>query len=137
MRNFDLIHELIKELGSYGAKAVRPFPYSDCRKLIDSLTLQERNHFQDFTADLNTFDMAVSGPISWDTKILDWPQERVERVYKYVEKNFFQRFPRYKIVKRLINRTDTPNLFEDIRTHNKIRKILLKLLPLLMTKQPS
>lgn len=135
MGNSEFTYELIRQLEAYRKKTVRPFPYSDCRKLIDSLPLQEKKRFEDFTANLNTFDMAVSGPISWGKRISDWPQERVKRVYNYLQKPFFQRFPQYKVVKRLITRTNAPDLFADIRIHNEVRKILLKLLPLLIVEK--
>lgn len=134
MDDLDVAHHLINELEGYGKKSVHPFPYADCRKLISDLSLQEQRHFEEFTANLNTFHMAVSGPISWGAKILGWPQERVIREYAYLQKSFFQRFPQYKTVRRLINKTNTPDLFKEIKVHEKIRKLLLELLPLLIAK---
>jgi hypothetical protein len=124
------IRELIHELDAYDEQRRQPFPREDCRKITEGDSDKEL----DLVGDLNTYDMTITGSISWGEKIVDWPSEKINRLLKYTNKPFFEAFPEYKFLEPLITKTNTPDLYEDILLHEKIRLVLIELLTLLLNK---
>ena len=121
---------LIDELASFREASHQPFPSADCDKLVKG----QENVYIDFAADLNTYNMSISAPVDWGSKIVEWTTENIQRFLKYTEQAFFEKFPRYQPLAPLVTEIDTPNLYANIQLHEKIRtsvrKLLLKLLVL-------
>ena len=59
------IQELIRELDAYDQERRQSFPRGDCRKITEG----DNDRGLDLVGDLNTYDMTITGPISWREKI--------------------------------------------------------------------
>ncbi len=126
---------LIETLGRLGKKAHRPFPTADIRhiyKKVTSRKIQTRRAIdKGFSADLNTYDMEISGASSWGTKIFQWsPAERKKRAY-WLGQPFFDRWPEYVLIRRWITEENTPDLYRDFVLHEEMRVNVLALIRLL------
>ena len=122
------ILELIQELVGYDKRRRRPFPREDCRKVFGANGDREL----DFVGDLNSYDMTITGPISWGAKILDWPNEKIGTLLRYANKSFFEAFSEYAYLQPLITKTNTPDLYNDMELHERIRLVLIELLTLML-----
>jgi len=118
------VAHLIQDLAAYDEQSRKPFPRKDCRKITGGDSDKEL----DLVGDLNTYDMTISGPISWGDKVMEWSNEKIDRILKYTAKPFFDQYPQYKPLEPLVSDTNTPDLCADLQLHEEMRLVLRQLL---------
>ena len=107
-----------------------PFPYADCKKLIG----RNNEAYEDLTADLNTYFSEIIGSSTWGRRITKWPEERMYRVRRVLDKTFFERYPEYLPLEGMITKSDTPDLYKRLILSEQMRVIILDILTLLLSK---
>ena len=111
------------------------FPYDDIRHIYKTVTsrkkLTRRAIKKGFGPDLNTYQMAVSGPCRGCHFVLEWPAEKRQDWADWLNKDFFERWPEYLPVRRWISEANTPELFRDFVLHEEMRVNVLALIRLL------
>lgn len=125
------VFDLIQELTSYNIKSRNSFPRADVRKITGGNIDDELN----FVGDLNTYDMTISGPISWGMKIAEWPRGKIEKTLEYSSKSFFDHYSNYRFLETSITKSYTPELYADMQLHEEIRTTLRKLLAQLLAEK--
>lgn len=108
----------------------KPFPYPDCRlvyakggKLADGLIPSLDLYFSD-----------VAGYCSWGKRLLRFSQSELLAARATLTRSFFEKHPEYLPLKALINETETPTLFADLKLHDELRGRLLALIAALLAE---
>lgn len=118
------IREIIEECQRLCRAASRlPFPYEDSRTLLR----EAGGQYDGLIPDLDVFFSTIAGYCSWQERVLKWSEEQVREAEVRLANSFFERFPRYGPLERLITESDTPTLHAHIATYEKIRACLLEL----------
>jgi len=100
-----------------------PFPYDDCRKLVDG-----NPQYRELIPDLDVYFSEIAGYASAGQRLLRWSRERAEQVRCRLMASFFARFPRYESLKSRITMESTPGLFIALERSDDKRALLAELL---------
>jgi len=111
------VNKLVKTDYELGA-----FPYEDCKKIYELVD----SHEWDMIPDLNTFFSSLWS-LSAVEKLLALPLEKLENYKQWLEKSFFERFPKYLQAKELITSDLTPVLYKQLEVNEELRELLLNL----------
>ena len=95
------------------------FPHEDCRKIGDSIEACDW-----IKADVNTFFHSLWSLSAID-KLVKLPDQELERYNKWLEKSFFERFPKYVEAEKVITPKFTPKLFKALEINEELRRLIL------------
>ncbi len=101
-----------------------PFPSANCRELMSDFPFDD--HW--FAMYLDTYCSDIAGHCSHGKNIMQWPEEKLRLVHGQTNFNFFELHPQYANLQRLITKSDTPDLFEELKLYEQLRQQLLVLL---------
>ena len=97
--------EILRSL--YKADLFNPFPYDDCRKLLENTN----DEFEDLIPSLDRYFAGVAGLCSWGKRSSTWTDEYIKEFEPKLHKSFFQEFPEFSQLETSINEKKTPKLF--------------------------
>ena len=106
----------------------RPFPYQDCRRVLAAANLSG----DDLIPELDLYFSDVAGYCSWGKRLLRFSRSELLTARATLERSFFEKHPEYLPLAALINETDTPTLFADLKLHDELRGKLLALIATLL-----
>ena len=121
----DEIKEKLEILQSlYKTDLLNPFPYDDCRKLLE----ENSDEFEDLISCLDSYFSDIAGFCSWGKRVLFWTSENIEETKFQLQNSFFRQFPKFNLLKSSINEENTPKLFSQLLIHDLMRLTLLDIL---------
>lgn len=146
--NITAINRVLVQLDKHELK---PFPYKDCGKLSAKIKRrrrvrgyngfqrkQKRVHYSNcFSADLNHYFSQVYALAIHGEGLYQRPLEDLEYYQRWIESSFYERFPQYEFLKRLISTRTTPALHEYLVLHDELRALLQKIFPEMIEKNRS
>ena len=124
MNELDLILLAEEIKRTYEEEDRGPFPSADCRELMRDFPFDD--HW--FATYLDTYCSDIAGHCSWGKGILKWPAEKLRKSHGLLSFSFFDLYPQYANLQRLITDDETPDLFEELKLYDKLRRQLLVLL---------
>ncbi len=110
------IKSLNKEIFKVG------FLYDDCRKIS-----QLEESLRSIKPDLHTFFHSLWS-LSAIEKFKAIEQQNLDNYAKWLQKSFFDRFPKYLAANSLITESFTPNLYKILKIHEELRVLLLEVM---------
>ena len=116
----------------------KPFPYTDCRKVLQDqfeATPKLEKRYHDLIPDLSTYFSDIYSHASGVNYILDWPSNRMVESQNFLKRSFFEAYPKYKSVEWRINQLNTPVLYQEIGVSNQLRSLLRELLSQLLAQR--
>ena len=120
--DFDTVAKDVEQ--SYATRSRHPFPYKDCYKLQK---LQPRLA-HGLIPDLDLYFSFVAGYSSSATRLKNRPIEELRVAIPKLLKSFFDTMPRYRTLRKHITPKNTPELYEELRTINDLRRSLAVLM---------
>jgi hypothetical protein len=102
-----------------------PFPYKDCRWLIDTLQIPPDSFI---IPDLDVYLSDIEGYSSWASRLVQRPRPELESARAYLSKNCFQRYPSLEIIRGHIDEEHTPELHRYLKVAETLRVALVELL---------
>jgi hypothetical protein len=117
--------ETIEE--SYRADLRHPFPYADCRSLLQ---LSDHGAFAMLIPDLDLFCSTVYGWASSARQLLDGSRERAGRARRDLAASFFEKHATYVPLREQVREATTPELHRRLQHCERLREQLLELLAL-------
>src|SRR3954464_6422649 len=110
-------------LNLYEEEGLSPFPYEDCRVLLDGLA----GHYEGFIPDLDVWCSSIAGYSSWGKRIVRWPEQKLLDARGLMSTGFFEEHPEYATLERHITSGNTPDLYNELRLYEGLRVRLLEL----------
>jgi hypothetical protein len=127
------VEKLLADLAQIERKGPKIFPYAGCRFVLEGV----EDEFEGFIPDLNSWSMDIAGYCSWGAKILWWPQKKLIEAQSRMTLGFFDKHPEYCILQRFISESDSPDLYEYLDTHERMRKKLIEVFSCLLEGNES
>lgn len=115
-------------LRQYEEEGLSPFPYDDCRVLLDGLG----DDYEGFIPDLDVWCSSIAGYSSWGKRIVRWPEQKLRKARGLMSVGFFEEHPEYATLGRHITSETTPDLFDELRLYEGLRLRLLDLFDYLL-----
>lgn len=115
--------EILQSL--YRADLLNPFPYDDCSKLLANTSKE----FEGLIPSLDTYFADIAGLCSWGKRSFNWTDEYIKKYERKLQKSFFQEFPEFSSLEKLISDKYTPKLFNQLLIYDLMRLTLLDILP--------
>lgn len=132
MSNGKSIQEMIRELqSSYQEACGVSFPYDGSRHLLQEVG----GSYEDLIPDLDMYFSTIAGYCSWGERILKWPPEKIVEAQNRIAVSFFEKHPQYKPFEVAITESETPDLFAQMASYERMRTRLLELLDRLNVKR--
>ncbi len=98
------------------------FPHDDCRKIAEKLSSCEW-----MKADINTFFHSLWSLSAID-RVVKHNNEELKKDKIWLEKSFFQRFPKYSDAQKIISQEFTPTLYNALKINEELREVLLEII---------
>lgn len=105
-----------------------PFPYDDCRRVY----ARAGKIADGLIPDLDLYFGDVAGYCSWGKRLQRLSQAELLAARATLARSFFEKHPEYLPLAVLINETDTPVLFADLKLHDELRGRLLAIIATLL-----
>ncbi len=115
----------------YEEEGLSPFPYEDCRVLLDGLG----DEYEDFIPDLDVWCSTIAGFSGWGKRIVRWPEQKMLESRGLISVGFFEQHPQYTPLGRHITPEITPDLHRELRLYERLRVSLLDLFDYLLREQ--
>jgi hypothetical protein len=111
--------EILKTL--YKFDSLHRFPSEDCQKVLEAKKYQS----EDFTFELISYFSTIAGYSSWGKRALRWNYEQISAAEKLLEKSFFETFPKFAELGKIVTEKNTPKLYNQLLLHDLMRLTLL------------
>lgn len=108
-----------------------PFPYDGSRWLLQDF----EDEFEDFIPNLDMWCSYIAGYCSWGKRLVRWNEEKVLQARGVMSLSFFDMHPEYARLERLITESDTPDLYEQLRLYERMRKNLVILFDFMLNEK--
>jgi hypothetical protein len=115
------VEALLSELESMHSSDTHPFPYDDCRKLIEEDPLR----YSALIPDLDVYFALIAGYRRSGSRILNWPLTRLEDAQHKLGRSLYERYPAYNKLREL-SPERAPALVRELANAEKARKILVE-----------
>ena len=106
-----------------------PFPYEDCRKLLQEAG---NNLYGDLVPDLNTYFYEIYSYSAGARNLVAWSSEELVQSRKLFHKSFFDRYPQYAPLQPVINQDNVPTLAQRMSLYDQMRVKLTKFIKVLI-----
>ena len=118
------VDDALRELDALRKSDTGPFPYVGCRQLRAAVGGRHAG----LIPDLDMYLSEIAGHRSWGTRILKWPDEKIQAVERRLHESFFDRFPAYAELEPILASLGTPDVARTLRNADRTRAVLLELL---------
>ena len=126
------IEERIEELRTvYHKELRRPMPYEDCRKIMG----EPGGRHEDIIPDLDTYTYLIASCSIGTGKLVARPSDYLRDTRKWLSLTFFEQYPRYADLEKLITRENTPKLYEELRVYEHARQLVLELIDAVLSSR--
>jgi hypothetical protein len=115
------IEKRLETIREWGLELEGPFPYDDCRFLI--------NEFEQITTDLmpdlDLWRSDIAGVASWGKKLMKLPPDKLRKFRDVISLKFVEEHPQYNTIFLFgLNSKHTPELAEEMDNYERIRSAL-------------
>ncbi|HET6383361.1 MAG TPA: YxiJ family protein [Armatimonadota bacterium] len=125
VRRSATIEERIEELGTiYHQELLRPAPSDDCFKIEGD----PDGPYGDLHPDLSTYKTYIASCCRGASKLVTRPTESLLEDRNWLSRTFFERWPLYADLEKLVTRDETPKLYRDLEVHEHARRLVLELI---------
>jgi hypothetical protein len=104
------------------------FPYRDSDSIRHGLSPSKRRRVRDFNPDLDAYLSLIAGFASSATRISNRPIEQLRRALPFLDRGFYETYPRYQALQTAITAKATPILFASLERAEILRVELAKLI---------
>jgi hypothetical protein len=118
MKKYNFLYSL------YIENSTRPFPYEDCRKI----SKRSEAAGDDFIPTLTMYLANIAGYCDSSNRMLMWDNEKLLIARHSLEKTFFDKYSKFRLLETLITSDGTPDLYKKLVNYEKARKELLHLI---------
>jgi hypothetical protein len=118
-------------LSLYQEEGLSPFPYEDCRVLLDGLG----DEYEGFIPDLDMWCSSIAGYSSWGKRIVRWSEQQLIEARGLMSTGFFDEHPEYATLERHIRPESAPDLHDELRLYEGLRIKLLELFDYLLRER--
>ncbi|HET6387553.1 MAG TPA: YxiJ family protein [Armatimonadota bacterium] len=123
------IAERIEELRAlYHRELLRPLPYKDCRKIKGDTD----GPHQHLIPDLSTYNSNIASKCLGAKKLIARPTDYLLESKRRLSQTFFEQYPQYADLERLVTRAGTPKLYEELEVYERARKLALELVEVVL-----
>jgi hypothetical protein len=106
---------------TYREDLLEPFPYDDCRRLRVLTGHSSKRLLEGLTADLDFYFSYIAGFASSASRLRQRSPEQLIKAIPFLERGFFEHFPRYESLSRLICPEETPVLHRQLVRSDLLR----------------
>lgn len=127
----DAVGALLDRLAVINAKDRGPFPYRDCRMLLEGTS-----GYEELIPDLDSYFSELAGYASSGPRLLQWRTDKVNQVRGELTQTFYDRFPKYRPLAPRVTAATTPDLFAALRMADEKRAVLTELMREMVQVRP-
>jgi hypothetical protein len=128
----ELVRQLLQLKETFEAH-VGPFPYEDCRHILESAGVGD----SDLIPDLDTYFYEIWSHTTGVKRLLTWPKETLSNSIYWRSMSFFERHPEYRALEPMITASEAPQLHARLELYERARQLLLALLGRLLAQQET
>jgi hypothetical protein len=119
------IEKRLEENGEWQQEAEGPFPYTDCRFLIQEFEQMTT----DLIPDLDLWMSDIAGVASWGRRLMKLPTSELRKFRNTISLKFLEEYPQYNtIFFHGMNSEHTPDLAEDMDNYERMRSALCEVM---------
>jgi hypothetical protein len=100
------------------------FPYADLRRVRESLSRNEQKQVRYVNPDLDEYLAFIVGYGTSATTLMIRPIEELRRALPVLDKNFYESYPAYEVLRSRITKGETPDLFSHLEAADVLRNEL-------------
>lgn len=105
-----------------------PFPYEDCRTVLQN----ETDQYEEFVPDLNTYFYSIASHCMGIDKVLSWNGERLLASEKLLSRSFFQKYSKYEPLESRVTEATTPRLHQRLQLCEELRNSLVHIITMML-----
>ena len=125
VRRSATIEERIEELGTiYHQELLRPAPSDDCFKIEGD----PDGPYGDLHPDLSTYKTYIASCCRGASKLVTRPTESLLEDRNWLSRTFFEGWPLYADLEKLVTRDETPKLYRELEVYEHARRLVLELI---------
>jgi hypothetical protein len=132
------VKQLKNEIAELTVQVEGPFPYQDCRLLLQQVRDEAsgtKQGLKNLIPDLNAYFYLVDDHATGTKYVEMWDGGRLAQSRKLLNRSFFQVHTKYRTLEWRINQLNTPELYREMAVRDQLRLLMVAFIDHLLQQE--